>query len=162
LLSLRFQQPSNFDTNAKIKAVFIYNFTRYFEWPENKKEGAFIIYIVGKNEHLISELKSLAGKKKVGNQDIEVKNSDTFDPKITAQIIYFLPETTKSVGDATSKNKGKGTLVLSENPGATKSGSSINFVAIESKLKFEYSKNNAVKAGLKTNDDFKALSINVD
>ncbi|MGZ4042205.1 MAG: YfiR family protein, partial [Bacteroidia bacterium] len=88
LVSLRFQQPSNFDTNAKIKAVFLYNFTRYFEWPDKKKTGNFVVYIVGKNENLITELKNLAAKKKVGAQDIEVKYSVTFDPSVSSQIIY--------------------------------------------------------------------------
>jgi hypothetical protein len=153
------QQPSNYDTNAKIKAVFIYNFTRYFEWPDNKKSGPFIIYIVGKNDNLITELKSLASKKKVGNQDIEVKNSSTFDVGITSNIIYVLPDVAaKTVGDVAGKNKGKGTLVVAESPNACKSGASINFLIIENRVKFEYSKNNAVKAGLKTNDDFKALA----
>lgn len=162
LISLRFQQPSNFDTNAKIKAVFLYNFTRYFEWPDKKKEGDFIVYIVGKNDNLVNELKNLATRKKVGNQDIQIKHSSAFDPSVISQIIYLLPDVSKSVSEVTSKNKSKGTLVISENTGATKQGSSINFLIIENKLKFEYSKNNAVKAGLKTNDDFKALAINVD
>ncbi|MGZ3920743.1 MAG: YfiR family protein [Bacteroidia bacterium] len=162
LVSLRFQQPSNFDTNAKIKAVFLYNFTRYFEWPDKKKTGNFVVYIVGKNENLITELKNLAAKKKVGAQDIEVKNSVTFDPSVSSQIIYLLPDVSHIVKDVTSKNKSKGTLIVAENAGACKAGSSINFLVLENKLKFEYSKNNAVKAGLKTNDDFKALAINVD
>jgi len=162
LISLRFQQPSNFDTNAKIKAVFLYNFTRYFEWPDKKKEGNFIIYIVGKNDNLMTELKALASKKKVGNQDIEIKNSSVFDPAIASQIIYLLPDVSKSVSEAASKNKKLGTLIVSENAGACKTGSSINFLAIENKLKFEYSRNNAIKAGLKTNDEFKSLAINVD
>ena len=162
LISFRFQQPSNFDTNAKYKAVFLYNFTRYFEWPDKKKEGNFIIYIVGKNDNLITELKGLATKKKVGNQDIEIKTSSVFDPAIISQIIYLLPDVSKSVGEVSAKNKKQGTLVVSENIGACKTGSTINFLAIENKLKFEYSKNNAVKAGLKTNDEFKSLAINVD
>lgn len=164
MFSLRFQQPSNYDANAKIKAVFIYNFTRYFEWPEKKKEGNFVIYVVGKSENLITELKALASKKKVANQDIEIKTSAAFDVGVgsTAQIIYLLPDASKSIADVSSKNKAKGTLVVSENTGGCKTGASINFLVIESKLKFEYSKNNAVKAGLKTNDDFKALAINVD
>lgn len=41
-------------------------------------------------------------------------------------------------------------------------GSAINFVAIDSKLKFEYNKTNAVKAGLKTSDELKSLAIAVD
>lgn len=162
LLSLRFQQPSNFDTNAKIKAVFLYNFTRYFEWPDAKKDGDFVVYIVGKNDNLINELKNLASKKKVGNQEIQIKQSATFDPAIASQIIYLLPDVSKSVPEVSSKNKNKGTLVIAESSGACKQGSSINFLIVENKLKFEYSKNNAVRAGLKTNDDFKALAINVD
>ena len=163
-ISLRFQQqPNNYDTNAKIKAVFIYSFTRYFEWPDKKKEGNFVIYVVGKNDHLITELKGLASKKKVGNQDIEIKNSASFDAATSAHIIYLLPEASKSISDVSSKSKGKATLVLGEALNGCKSGASINFLVIESKLKFEYSKNNAIKSGLKTNEDFKALAIkNID
>lgn len=163
LVSFRFQQPSTFDANSKIKAVFLYNFTRYFEWPEKKKVDNFVIYVIGKNENLITELKNLAGKKKVGNQEIEIKNSPSYDAAVPAHIIYFLPDAAKPVSDAAAKNKNKGTLVVAEAPGACKSGASINFIAIDNKLKFEYSKNNAVKAGLKTNEDFKALAaVNID
>ncbi|MBI2721503.1 MAG: YfiR family protein [Bacteroidetes bacterium] len=145
-----------------MKAIFLYNFTRYFEWPENKKTGNFVVYIVGKNDNLITELKNLASKKKVAAQDIEVKNTSAFDPAISSQIIYLLSDVSSAIKDAVAKNKNKGTLVVAENSGSCKLGSSISFLIIESKLKFEYSKNNAVKAGLKTNDDFKALAINVD
>lgn len=163
LISFRFQQPSNFDANSKIKAVFIYNFTRYFEWPDKKKVDNFVIYVVGKNDNLITELKNLAGKKKVGNQDIEIKTSLTYDPAITSHIIYFSPDIIKPVGEAASKNKNKGALVVAETPGAASSGASINFIVVENKLKFEYSKNTAVRAGLKTNEDFKALAAkNID
>jgi hypothetical protein len=163
LVSFRFQQPSTFDANSKIKAVFLYNFTRYFEWPEKKKVDNFIIYVVGKNENLITELKNLAGKKKVGNQEIEIKNSQSYDPSVVAHIIYFIPDALKPVTDAAAKNKNKGTLIVAEMPGACKSGASINFIAIDNKLKFEYNKNAAVKAGLKTNEDFKALAaVNID
>ncbi len=118
--------------------------------------------MVGKNENLITELKTLASKKKVGNQDIEVKNSYVFDAAVSAQIVFLLPDVSKSVPDVSAKSKAKGTLVVAESPNACKTGSSINFVVIDNKLKFEYNKNNAVKAGLKTNDDFKALAINVE
>lgn len=162
MISLRFQQPSNYDTNSKFKAVFLYNFTRYFEWSDNKKVGNFVIYVIGKNENLISELKTLASKKKVGNQDIEIKNSYAFDPTINAHIVFLLSDLSKSLADITSKNKSKSTLVVAENANACKAGSSINFVVVENKLKFEYSKNNALKAGLKTNDDIKSLAINIE
>lgn len=165
LVSLRFQQPSNFDATSKIKAVFLYNFTRYFEWPDKKKEGSFIIYVVGKSDPLVGELKNLASKKKVGNQDIEIRNTPSFDASVVSNITYFTSDQdVKLVDDAATKNKGKGVLVVSETAGgACGHKASINFIYLENKLKFEYNKNNAVKAGLKTNEDFKALAtVNCD
>jgi hypothetical protein len=141
----------------------MYSFTRYFEWPDNKKVGSFVIYVVGKNDNMVSELKLLASKKKVGNQDIEINNTPTFDPSINANMVYLTPEISKSVSDVISRNKNKGTLVISEGVGGCRQGASINFIILESKLKFEYNKNNAVKSGLKTNDDFKNLAaVNID
>lgn len=158
LISLRFQQPSNFDASSKIKATYIYTFTRYFEWPDKKKVDNFVIYVVGKNDNLVKFLKELAETKKVGTQTIEIKNSQTFDSKITSNIIYFCPEASKPVSDAASKNKDKGTLVIAEAPGACKSGASLNFIVADNRVKFEYKKSSAVKAGLKTNDDLKPLA----
>lgn len=152
----------NFDTNAKIKAVFLYNFTRYFEWPNAKKSGNFVIHIVGKNEALMKELTKMAESKTVGNQKMEVVNTPEFDPKAKPHMLFLLPDVSKSLGDATSKLKGKGALIIAENAGAAKGGAAINFVVIDNKQKFEYSKNSAVKAGLKTSEDFKALAIAVD
>jgi hypothetical protein len=157
-----FQQPNTFDTNAKIKAVFIYNFTKYFEWPSSKKTGNFIIYVVGKNENLLNELKALAARKKVGLQDIEIVNTAAYDEGISANMVYLLPEWSKSISAVNGKGKKSGILLISETANGAKTGAAINFLVIDSKQKFEYSKNNAVKSGLKANDDFKALAINVD
>ena len=162
LISFRFQQPSSYDATSKIKAVYIYGFTKYFEWPEEKKNEKFLIYVVGKNENLVTELKNLAAKKKVANQDIEVKTTVNYDASIVPHIIYFSPDIIKPVSTAAAKYKNKGALVVAETAGACKSGASINFVTLESKLKFEYNKTAAIKAGLKTNDDFKAMAITVE
>ncbi len=162
MLSFGFQQPSNFDVNAKIKAVYLYNFTRYFEWPTNLKSGNFVIQVVGKNEALITELNNLASKKKVGSQSIEIKHSLSFDSKINSNMVFLLPESSKLLKEITGKLKGKGTLIVSENGSGTKQGASINFVVVDNKQKFEYSKNNAVKSGLKTSEDFQTLAIVVD
>ena len=119
--------------------------------------------MVGKNEGLITELNKLAKSKKVGNQDIEIRNSPSFEPGVQSHIIYFLPDLLKTVSEAAARNKNKGALVVAETPGACRSGASINFVVIDNKLKFEYSKSTAVRAGLKTNDDFKTLAaVNID
>lgn len=159
---LSFQQQSNFDPNAKVKAVFIYNFTRYFEWPEKMKSGNFIIQVIGNNNSLNQELNKMASTKQVGNQKLEIRVSSTLDPNIKPHILFLLNESSDLLKDASSKYKGKGALIVTEKNGLAKSGAAINFVVADNKQRFEYSKNNAVKAGLKTSDELKSLAIAVE
>ena len=154
--------PPDYDPNAKVKAVYLFNFTRYFECPENMKSGNFVIQVVGSNSALNQELIKMAASKQIGNRKLEIKISSSFDPSFKPHIIFLLNESSDLLKDASSKYKGKGILIVTEKPGLAKTGSAINFVAVENKLKFEYSKNNAVKAGLKTSDDLKSLAIAVD
>jgi hypothetical protein len=159
--SLSFQQQ-NFDPNAKVKAVFLYNFTKYFEWPEKMKSGNFIIQIVGSNNSLNAELNKMASSKQVGTQKLEIMISSTVDYTLKPHIIFLLNESSDLLRDVNSKYKGKGTLIITEKSGLAKLGAAINFVVADNKQKFEYSKNNAVKAGLKTSDGLNSLAIVVD
>jgi hypothetical protein len=84
------------------------------------------------------------------------------DGSIQPHIIFLLNESSELLKDISSKFKGKGALIVTEKSGLAKAGSAINFVAVDSKLKFEYSKSNAVKAGLKTSEELKSLAIAVD
>jgi len=160
--SLSFESMQNYDTNAKRKAVFLYNFTKLFDWPEKMKSGNFIILIVGTNPSLNQELSKMASSKQVGNQKLEIKNTATLDPSIKPHIIYLLTESSDLLKDASSKYKGNGTLIVTEKPGLAKQGAAINFVVADNKQAFEYSQNNAKKGGLKTGDGLNGLAIVVD
>ncbi len=160
--SLSFQQQQSFDPNNKLKAIFIYNFTRYFEWPEKMKTGNFIIHLVGTSSAMNHELNKMANGKMIGNQKLEIKSGTTFDASSNAHIIFLLPDASELLKDVVSKLKGKGTLVITEKAGLAKVGSTINFVIADNKQKFEYNKKNAEKFGLKTNEELKSLAIVVD
>ncbi len=160
--ALSFQQTQNYDTNAKRKAVFLYNFTKLFDWPEKMKSGNFIIQIVGSNVNLNQELNKMASTKQIGNQKLEIKITTSLDPSIKPHIIYLLKESTDLLKDANSKYKGNGTLIVTEKTGAAKQGAAINFIVADNKQAFEYSQSNAKKAGLKPGDEISGLAIAVD
>jgi hypothetical protein len=147
------------DTNAKIKAVFLYNFTRYFEWPG--KEGSFIITILGNNPGLVAELNKMAATKLVGAQKIEVKNVINIKDISRTNILFLLPDKSGILADAISKFKGKGTLIITEKQGLAKVGATINFIIRENKQKFELNKSSAAKAGLKVGSTLEQLAANV-
>ena len=51
--------------------IFIYNFAKYIQWPNEKQNGDFVIGVYGKSP-LTSNLESMAASKKVGTQNIKV------------------------------------------------------------------------------------------
>jgi hypothetical protein len=149
------------DTNAHIKAVYIYNFTRYFEWPSNMREGNFIICTVGTNTGITNELNKLAAQKMVGNQKIEIKSATTISDAGKANMIFLLGENSSLLKDAMNQYKGKGTLVITEKTGMAKAGSVINFIIQENKQKFELNTASAQKTGLKVSSNLKDLAVQV-
>lgn len=149
----------DYDINAKIKAVYIYNLTRYFEWPVNPKSSGFIIQIVGNANALVKELnENVVSKKTIAGQKVELINSDKIIPGKIPQVLYITPDNSSKIKEFASQLKNKGTLLITEQPGAAKTLAVINFVIIDNKQKFEYNKQNAAKYGLKASEDIKNLA----
>jgi hypothetical protein len=147
------------DTQAKIKATFVYGFTKYFEWPGGN--GDFVITILGENPGLVAELNKIAATKKVGAQKIVIQNHQTIKEVEKANILFITPDKSHFLNDAVSKFKGKGTLIVTEKQGLAKVGSTINFVVEENRQKFELNKSAASKAGLTIGSSLEKLAVNV-
>jgi len=149
----------NYDVNAKIKAVYIYNLTRYFEWPAESLKGNFIIQIIGNANNLIKELnENVVSKRTIAGQKVELINSDKIDENKIPHVLFITSESSVNLKSIISKIKGKGTLLITEQEGAAKTYAVINFVVIDNKQKFEYNKQNAIKYGLKASEDIKSLA----
>jgi len=147
------------DTQAKIKATFVYGFTKYFDWAGGSSD--FVITIVGDNPGLVNELTKISATKKVGSQKIVIKNVQTIKEIDKSQIVFITPDKSALLTDAVSKFKGKGTLIITEKQGLAKVGSTINFVIDDNKQKFELNKSAASKAGLTIGSSLEKLALNV-
>jgi Fe-S cluster assembly iron-binding protein IscA len=156
---MRMQQE---DTNAKIKAVFLYNFTKYIEWPQAYKEGNFVIGILGNNSNLVTELNKMAAQKMAGNQKIEIRLLTTADGANKCHIVFIQPDKGNELGEVIGKCKGKSSLIVTEKAGLARQGAAINFVVQESKQKFELNRGNAEKYNLKVSSNLASLAIVVD
>ena len=133
---------------VKYKSMFTLNFIRYVGWPEEVKQGDFVIGVL-RNKELASELRSQTEGKKFGFQTIVVKEFNNIDEITDCQLIYVSEGSnfSRNAG-AISQKVGKSTLIISENNGAISNGSMINFVVVDDLLKFEVSPTNAQSKGL--------------
>jgi hypothetical protein len=133
----------------KYKSMFTLNFLRYIDWPQEAKQGDFVIAVVN-SKRVAGYLKGLSAGKKFGFQDIVVKEFGTIEEIPSCQIMYIgnginLNKAKETIKAFSQKNK---TLIITEREGAVNSGSMINFVVRDDKLKFELSPANAQTAGL--------------
>lgn len=140
--------------DEKLKAIFIYNFTRYVEWPQ--KNGTFVIIILGKSS-VVSELQDIATKKKVGNVDIEIKTVASPEEITEGHIVFVTAMKTNELPLIVPKSKEQHMLIISEKANSCKGGSGINFVNNEGKLSFELCKTNIAACGLSVSSNLFAL-----
>ena len=124
--SYKSETKQNFDTNAKMKAVFVYNFTRYIDWPEEYKQGNFVIGLLGETP-ISEELGKVAATKKAVNQTIEVKNFDSIGNISECHILYVSSNNSADLAAALQKTKGRSTLVITEQDGLAAKGAGISF-----------------------------------
>jgi len=149
------------EASAKIKAIYIYNFTKYIEWPQDYKEGNFVVGVLGTNTALLSELTKMASSKTVGSQKIEIQTVSSVADAPKCNIIYILTDNSAQLTDISGKLKGRSTLIVTDKPGMAKQGSAINFVILENKQKIELNKANIDKYKLKVASTLVEMAIQV-
>jgi hypothetical protein len=150
------------DTNAKIKAVFIYNFTKYIEWPAVAQVGEFKIGILGDNPTLFSELDKMSKVKKVNNRSFSISSFGAVSEIESPHILYIPSDKTDLLSDAVSRFKGKSTLIVTEKPGLAQKGSGINFVILGNRQKFELNKTNVSQQNLKVASALENIAVLVN
>jgi hypothetical protein len=144
---------------AKFKSVFTLSFIRHIGWTESAKQGDFVIGVV-RDKEVADWLTQLSAGKKFGFQDVVIKEFKSPEEIVDCQVVYVSSNVnfSKNASLIIDKVKGGGTLIITETEGACNSGSMINFVIREDKLKFEIHKGNAAKSGLQISSKLEAMS----
>jgi hypothetical protein len=150
-----------FAQNAEhYQALFIYNFTRYIQWPSNNSQE-FVIGILGKS-NIYNELKTLVSNKKVGTSTIVVKQFASAAEIGKCQILFISNEVSSQVPQLAAELQKKNTLLITERSGLSRKGAGICFALEDGKQKFEISKANVEKTGLMINNQLIDMGILTD
>lgn len=153
-------ENDNKETNLEdnIKAVFIYNFTKYIQWPNSDTSRTFEIAIIG-DSNIIIPLKEIAEKKLVDNRKIEIKHCQDIQDINMCHILFISASENKRLHEILQKVKNRNILTISDCNGFAEEGVAINFVIIEGKVKFEISSGAINNAGLKVSSQLLKLAI---
>jgi hypothetical protein len=133
----------------KLKAAFIYHFTKYLEWPEDKQKGDFVIGVL-KDETIFKELEIVANyKKTIGKQNIVIKFFPSVNNLNDCNILYVPPKYDidfEQVSAFADKNK---ILLITDGEIYNNKGSDISFVYQDNQLGFELNKKEILKNNIK-------------
>ncbi|MBL3656643.1 YfiR family protein [Fulvivirga sediminis] len=150
------------DINAKVKAIFLYNFSKYIEWPAEQTVGNFKIVIFGNYPALEMELRQMASQKTRGAQRFEIEVYNDLMKIPECHILYIAKSKNGEVSKLSDHLKLSNTLIVSDKDGPLSNGVGINFYYEHNKQKFEISVDNLSEHQLKPSDQLKLLAKTVD
>jgi hypothetical protein len=141
-----------------IQANIIYRFTKYINWPDDKKPGEFVIGILG-DTPLYDELTNYTINKFVGSRPIVVKKLSASATSYNCQILFISDEESGSIKRIVSSTMSTPTLLVSESEGVARKGSCINFTIVDEHLKLEINKAAIEKRNLDIANELLSLGI---
>jgi hypothetical protein len=124
-----------------VHANIIYRFTKYINWPEDKKSGDFVIGVVG-DTPLYDELKIFTANKTAAKQAFVIKKFKANAAAYNCHILFVCDNESRRVKRIAAATAGTPTLLVTESKGLTHKGSCINFVTVDNHLKLEINKSN--------------------
>jgi hypothetical protein len=125
-----------------LKADFLYRFVDYVYWKDYSKKQTFKIAILEQSPITASLLNVTKNKK------IEVKEYKNLNEISFCNILFVPYNCTVPLETILAKFSGKAVLIVTEQNGYGKKGAHMNFVLVDSKLKFEVNLKAINKAGI--------------
>ena len=134
----------------EIKAAFIYNFTKFVEWPSRSLPGAsdpIVIAVLG-DSPCAQALEQVTRGRLVNGHPILIKRVDSAKDAGTAQLLFVGSSQQGQFDRMAAALAAAPVLTVGESPSFAAEGA-ISFVRQEDKVRFEINLNAATKAGLK-------------
>ncbi len=141
-----------------VKLAFLYNFTKFVEWPANSYRDAaapLAICIVG-HDPFSPDLEGELRTRTVGGHPVEVRTLTPNDALSVCHVV-FVPATEKDQDRIVDSLNGSSTLTVGETDGFAVRGGIINLTVEENKVHFEVNQVAADRAGITISS--KLLSI---
>lgn len=129
----------------QVKAGFLFQFTKFIEWPQTAQQDSFAICVTG-HDPLVSVLNELDGEK-VKGRTVKVKKIKVARAG-ECQMLFISKSEEKRLGDILSAVKGKGILTVSDAAGFLDQGGMVRFLMQGNKIRFEINNKEAQSSGL--------------
>ncbi len=123
----------------QIKAVFLFNFTQFVEWPASSfptDHSPFVIGIIGKDP-FGSYLKEVVSGEKTNGHPIVVEHYANSTEIGLCHILFISVSEEKNLGQIIAKLKGQNVLLVSDSPDFLNQGGMIRFLTKNNRIQLQ-------------------------
>jgi len=132
----------------QVKAVYLYNFGRFIDWPAGAaKDEPFAICVLGADPFGPALDDTVAGET-IGDRKLVARRIANPRDAAGCRILFISSSEAAHVRDILEPLEKSGVLTVSDMTGFTNNGGMIQFVLRENKVRFEVNLTAAEKAGL--------------
>jgi hypothetical protein len=145
-----------------VKAAFIYRFTDYVEWPAPALQGTQFRIAVLDDAGLAADLAHIVAGHQIKGRTAQVKVIHRAKEAADAQIVFLGP------GDAEAHRRfiaglnGQPVLIVTDEDQGLEEGSTVNFMLIDHRLRFEISLTAAARSGLRISSELLSVAARVE
>jgi hypothetical protein len=149
----------------QIKAAYLYNFTKFVEWPPQRfpdLSDPIVIGVLGWNGNPFGdELSNLVRGRKVSGRLVVVKNVKTPEEAGAVHVLFVSTGLEQRWAKEVQSARSAGVLTVGESEPFFAAGGIITFVLKEDKVLFEINLDASEKAGLKLSAQLLKLAVAV-
>lgn len=145
----------------EVKAVFLYRFTGFIEWPPSTESApVFTIAVLGA-DGVAEALAQLLSGRSIKDKPAQVRKITRIQDLGNAHIVYIGASRHEDFAALTAAIGDRPVLIVTSDAQGLARGGTINFVSMDRHVRFEVSLAEASRAGLKISSDLLAVATRV-
>lgn len=117
---------------SKYQAVFLYNFTKYIQWPD--QNGTIVIGVMGNSDVYQELLKSIKAK---NIKSIQVNKLESAEEARQCDLVYLAQSLSGSFNNLLTETHNHHVLIVTEDESLAEAGAAISFYFENNQLRFK-------------------------
>jgi hypothetical protein len=144
----------------QLKAAFLYNFTKFTEWPVARlpEPDSPIVIGVFRSNPFEAELENAVKNRKVNGREIIVKTVESVQTAKATHLLFIPAAEDEGLNDLLPALRTEGILTVGESSAFAKLGGILTFALEGDKLRFEINMDAADRAGLRVSAQLQKLA----
>lgn len=165
LLSVpRICEPADAATDPSddaVKAAYLYRFAGYVQWPSEEEAGRPFVVAVVDAPGVARELRHLVSGRRINDRVIEVVETRRVLGADGMAILFIGAGHAALLRRPLAQIEARSVLVVSDQQGGLDAGSTINFLLLDHRVRFEVSLTEADRAQLKISAQLLGVAVRV-